>query len=88
MMLEFDHFVLSCTDLEGGQADVALPWLPGGEHTAFGTHNRVLSLGAGDYLELIAINPVAPAPAQPRWFDLDRFSGPTRDLQYRSRHSW
>lgn len=36
-----------------------------------GTHNRVMSLGEGTYLELIAIDPDAPAPTRPRWFDLD-----------------
>jgi hypothetical protein len=40
-----------------------------------GTHNLLLSLSSerypNAYLELIAIDPDAPAPAQPRWFDLD-----------------
>jgi hypothetical protein len=43
-----------------------------------GTWNRLLSLGDGEYFELIAIEPGAPAPAQPRWFDLDDFAGATR----------
>jgi glyoxalase-like protein len=37
-----------------------------------GTHNRVLSLGRRQYLEVIAIDPQAPPPARPRWFDLDQ----------------
>ena len=41
------------------------------------THNRLLGLG-DLYLEVIAIDPTAPAPAWPRWFDLDHFSGPPR----------
>ena len=36
-----------------------------------GTHNRLLSLGPGCFLEVIAIDPDAPAPARPRWFELD-----------------
>jgi hypothetical protein len=28
-------------------------------------------LGSGRFLEVIAIDPEAPAPARPRWFDLD-----------------
>src|SRR5688500_10150809 len=36
-----------------------------------GTHNRWLGLGAGEYLEVIAIDPDAPAPPRPRWFALD-----------------
>jgi len=36
-----------------------------------GTHNRLLSLGPECYLEVIAIDPAAPPPARPRWFELD-----------------
>jgi hypothetical protein len=36
-----------------------------------GTHNRLLKLGAGRFLEVIAIDPEAPAPGRRRWFDLD-----------------
>ncbi len=39
---------------------------PGGVHPFMGTHNRLLRLGPRLYLELIAIDPDAPAPAQPR----------------------
>jgi hypothetical protein len=49
-----------------------------GHHPHMGTHNRLLGLGPGLYLEVIAIDPDAPAPAWPRWFDLDRFAGPPR----------
>ena len=37
-----------------------------------GTHNSVLRLGDGVYLELIAIDPDGITPDRPRWFDLDR----------------
>ena len=69
-----DHLVVAARTLEEGAAwlegrlDAALQ--PGGEHPAFGTHNRLLSLGAA-YLEVIAINPAAPTPPRPRWFGLD-----------------
>lgn len=36
-----------------------------------GTHNRLLALGARRYLEIIAVDPDAPAPPRPRWFSLD-----------------
>ena len=36
-----------------------------------GTHNRLLRLGAGTYLELIAIDPDAATPGRSRWFELD-----------------
>ena len=42
-----------------------------------GTHNRLLGLG-DVYLEVIAINPGAPAPSHSRWFDLDNFRGAPR----------
>ncbi|MGJ0483943.1 MAG: VOC family protein [Methylomicrobium sp.] len=43
----------------------------GGEHPRMGTHNCLLKLGETCYLEVIAINPNAPLPARPRWFQLD-----------------
>jgi hypothetical protein len=36
-----------------------------------GTHNRLLRLGPRAYLEVLAIDPAAPPPSRPRWFDLD-----------------
>lgn len=36
-----------------------------------GTHNRLLRCGPDCYLEVIAIDPNAPAPQRPRWFGLD-----------------
>lgn len=45
------------------------------------THNRLCALGSGEYLEVIAVDPDATAPAipaRPRWFDLDRRIGPPR----------
>jgi len=78
MQFELDHIVLATTDLAQGVADIDLPWLPGGVHVDFGTHNRLLSLGLADYLELIAVNPDAPPLGKTRWYDMDRFDGPTR----------
>ena len=46
--------------------------VPGGRHPGEGTHNALLGLGPGMYLELIAPDLAAPAPTRPRWFGLDR----------------
>ena len=43
-----------------------------------GTHNRLLNLGGGVYLEVITTDPDVPAPKRPRWFGMD-----SRDVQER-----
>jgi len=45
--------------------------VPGGKHPLMGTHNRLLFIGPGQFLEVMAIDPDAPPPTRPRWFDLD-----------------
>ncbi|WP_212525363.1 VOC family protein [Actibacterium sp. MT2.3-13A] len=81
-MLELDHLAVSAATLEEGAHHVeealGVTLAPGGRHELMGTHNRLLHLGPGLYLEVIAVDPEAPAPARPRWFDLDRFAGPPR----------
>ncbi|KQR04491.1 VOC family protein [Deinococcus sp. Leaf326] len=75
MNAHLDHLVIAARTLAEGRA-----WLegrlgtalaPGGEHETFGTHNALLSLGGTSYLEVIAVNPDAPAPPRARWFSLD-----------------
>jgi Glyoxalase-like domain len=77
-----DHIVVGTSDLARGTA-----WLEKflgvtlsavGHHVRMGTHNRLLSLGAHAYLELIAIDPDGKAPSLKRWFGLD-----TQDVQER-----
>jgi Glyoxalase-like domain len=72
--VKLDHLVVAASDLQTGTA-----WLeealgvrlqPGGQHAFMGTHNRLLRLGDA-YLEIIAVDPNAPAPNRPRWFNLD-----------------
>ncbi len=80
-MLSLDHLALSAETLEAGVAHVEAALgtrlAGGGEHARMGTHNRLMGLG-DLYFEVIAVNPAAPAPGRPRWFDLDRFAGPPR----------
>jgi Glyoxalase-like domain len=75
-MLTLDHLALSCGVLADGVAHVeaalGVAMAPGGAHPHMGTHNQLLSLG-DIYLEVIAIDPSAPGPSWPRWFDLDHF---------------
>lgn len=81
-MLALDHLAVAAADLETGRASVeaalGVPLQLGGAHARYGTHNLLLGLADGLYLEVIAVDPAAPAPAGPRWFDLDRFAGPPR----------
>ena len=53
------------------EAKLGVATVPGGKHDLMGTHNRLLSLGPGRFLEVISIDPDAPPIARPRWFDLD-----------------
>lgn len=75
MQTALDHLVVAAAGLDAGaawlEAHLGVPLAPGGKHTAMGTHNRLLKLGPRLYLELIAIDPEAPAPGRPRWFGLD-----------------
>jgi len=74
-----DHLVVACRSLDAGrtwcESTLGVAAQPGGRHALMGTHNLLLSLASErypkSYLELIAIDPEAPAPARPRWFDLD-----------------
>lgn len=75
MSAQLDHLVIAARTLDEGREWLEdrfkVPLQPGGEHSAFGTHNLLLSLGPTAYLEVIAINPAAPVPDRPRWFGLD-----------------
>lgn len=80
--MQLDHIAVSGETLEEAAAAVeaalGVAMQPGGRHDLFGTHNRLLGLAEGLYLEAIAADPEAPAPTRPRWFNLDGFAGPAR----------
>lgn len=73
-MFELDHIAVVCADLDRGAAWLSevlgVPLLAGEQHPRFGTHNRLLGLADGLYLEVIAPDPIAQVDG-PRWFDLD-----------------
>lgn len=74
-MCVVDHIAVTAPTLESGAAFVreclGISPQTGGEHVRMGTHNLLLRLGDDCYLEVIASNPAACAPARPRWFALD-----------------
>ncbi len=80
-MLVFDHLAVAAATLAEGVALVedalGVSLSGGGAHPHMATHNRLLGLG-DLYLEVIAIDPAAPRPVWPRWFDLDDFAGRPR----------
>lgn len=71
----FDHLIVAAATLEQGEAylEERLGTRPqrGGKHETMGTHNSLLKLGAKSFIEVIAVDPEAPAPRHPRWFALD-----------------
>lgn len=75
MALVIDHLVIAARTLEEGaswvESRLGAPPTGGGKHAFMGTHNRLLSLGPEAYIEVIAIDPVAPPPARARWYALD-----------------
>ncbi len=81
-LLKLDHLAVSAETLSAGAEHirhVLNTELPvGGEHPVMGTHNRLTGMGPELYFEVISVNPDAPAPDFPRWFNLDNFSGPPR----------
>lgn len=72
---EIDHIDIGTISLDIGVAALepllgaAIP--RGGKHAAMSTHNCVTRIGDKCFLELLAIDPEAPAPTRRRWFSMD-----------------
>ena len=81
-MIKLDHIAISgsslCEASEYVESCLGVRLQNGGSHERYGTHNRLLGLTEGIYLEVIAIDPNLQKPPHPRWFDLDNFSGKPR----------
>jgi hypothetical protein len=73
--MRIDHLAVSGGTRDAGAAHVTaalgVPLQTGGAHPHYGTHNHLLGLEDGLYLEAIAVDPDAQAPVGPRWFGLD-----------------
>jgi hypothetical protein len=75
MQTNIDHLVIGAATLTLGVEyvrdclGVDIPY--GGEHAKMGTHNHLMRIGEGVFLEIIAINPDIEPPNRPRWFGLD-----------------
>lgn len=82
MFCEIDHITVTAPDLTSGVTYVkellGVQPQTGGEHPRMGTHNMLVRLGAGLFLEVIAPNPFADKPGRPRWFDLDSLNPGSR----------
>ncbi|MCL4393842.1 MAG: VOC family protein [Chloroflexi bacterium] len=73
-ILGFDHFVIVVNDLDAAMDSfrrLGFEVNPGGEHPAFGSHNAIISLADGSYLELVAFKDAALA-ATSFWRDAAR----------------
>lgn len=75
MRSRIDHLAVVAATLEQGVAwceqQLGVSPGPGGQHARMGTHNRLLALGPGLYMEIIAIDPQAGPPEFVRWFGMD-----------------
>jgi hypothetical protein len=79
MNARVDHLAIVADTLEQGahwcEQTFGTAPAPGGKHGLMGTHNRLLAVSSerfpATYIEIIAIDPDAPAPPRPRWFGMD-----------------
>ena len=82
MHTHIDHLVIVAKNLEQGvqwcEDTLGITPGPGGEHTLYGTHNRLFKVASPSnpmaYVEIIAINPAAVRPKRAcpkRWYDMD-----------------
>jgi hypothetical protein len=78
--VQLDHLVYAVRDLDAGIASIerliGVRAVMGGKHPGHGTHNALLSLGTGSYLEIIAPDPGQPTPSEPRAFGIDQLREP------------
>ena len=80
-MPQLDHLVYAVPDLDAACAAVAknsgVTPTAGGVHPGRGTHNALVGLAGGAYLELIAAHPTEPHGPNGRWMGVDLVIAPT-----------
>lgn len=75
-----DHLVYAVPDVDAAVAEIArlsgVAPVEGGRHVGMGTHNFLLGLGGGAYLEIVGPDPEQGEVGAPRPFGIDRLSAP------------
>lgn len=75
-----DHLVWVTPDLAAGIAEIesrlGVRAARGGRHPSRGTHNALIGLGQGAYLEILAPDPSQGTPERPRWLGVDQVGPP------------
>lgn len=87
-----DHLLFGAPDLEQGiqaiQARLGVQPAYGGQHPGVGTHNALVSLGAGTYLEIIAPDPRQAVPASRLPYGLAHLQAPCLITWAIRPHDW
>jgi hypothetical protein len=80
-MRKIDHIVISVPDLYEAMdrftEKCGIEVVYGGQHLSIGTHNALLNIGNGAYLELIAKDPNNPLEEAQKWMGLDLINDTT-----------